>query len=366
MKRSRQIEYLIIGGGPAGLAAAIALAAVGREVVVVERTDYSGPRMGETLPPTANSILERLGMTSDLASASYLRCPGTVCCWGRNEPRIYDYLFDPDGDGLHLDRAAFDAALASKACDAGATILIRNNVLSCHLRDSVWNVNVASPQGERHFQALTLIDAAGRRPWPGRPSRRQAFDRQVALVGMFEIEEHRKSIDRRTYVEAVSSGWWYSASLPNNRLAVAYFTEADLLHGRVENRAALWSTLMLDTHLTRDRLDFARPLCDLRVVPASSTIADPIASLKYIAVGDAASTIDPLSSQGILYALISGLAAAEALVDPAQSHAVQHYSRVIVARFQDDLSTRQRFCQSEIRWPDSPFWRRRVRSPEWQ
>jgi flavin-dependent dehydrogenase len=357
--RPRRIEFLIVGGGPAGSAAAVALATAGREVLVIERSDYGGTRFGETLPPAANPVLTRLGLTRDMASVEHLRCPGTACVWGDEEPYLNDYVFDPDGYGLHLDRATFDALLARKAASAGVEVLQRSEIRACRRDRSEWDVEVASPLGARHLRAGVLIDAAGRRPWSGRPSRRRAFDRQVALVGTFASGEDTVTADRRTWVEAAPSGWWYSASLPGDRLAVAYFTDADLIHAHKRRRDALWDVLLRQTLRTCDRLQRSRLMGDLRVVAASSTIAEPIAGDGYIAIGDAASTIDPLSSHGILYALTSGLDAAKALVDPNPARAVELYVQGVAARLRDDLSTRLHFCRSERRWPDSPFWLRR-------
>jgi flavin-dependent dehydrogenase len=339
------------------------LAAAGREVVIVERTDYRAPRVGEALPPAANPVLEQLGLTHDAMSKTHQRSPGTVCCWGSDDPYLNDYLFDPDGEGVHLDRAVFDAALARKAADAGATILVESEFQSRGQHRGRWSVDIACPRGDRRFQALTLIDAAGRRHWRGRPSCRRTFDRQIALVRMFEFDEGA-DIDRRTWIEAVCSGWWYSAAVPKNRLVVAYFTDANLLHVTHGNRPVVWDALLLKSRFMRDRLRFATPQSDLRVVAASNSIAHPIASEGYVAVGDAACTIDPLSSQGILYALTSGLDAAEALIDSSRPQAVLRYRRGVVARFARDLRIRQRFCQLERRWPDSPFWRHRVGMPE--
>jgi len=361
MKRSKRVEFLIIGGGPAGSAAAIILATAGREVVVVERTDYSGPRVGETLPPAANPIIARLGLTTEMASTSHLRCPGTVCWWGDENPYLNDFLFDPDGDGFHLDRVGFDAMMARKAADAGATLLVGYEVRSCCLGDGGWIVTIAGPCGSSSFLASTLIDAAGRRPWRGRPSRRRVFDRQVALVGTFEVDRSTAA-DRRTWIEAVQSGWWYSASLPENRLAVAYFTDSDLLDAPKENRSARWDALLGNTRMTRNRLRIWQSQCEFRIVAASSTIADPIVGKRYVAIGDAASTIDPLSSHGILYALSSGIAAAETFITPNRSQAIRAYARGIVAQLGRDFRTRQQFCQLEWRWPSSPFWRRRIRA----
>jgi flavin-dependent dehydrogenase len=341
----------------------MALAAAGREVVVVERTDYRGPRVGETLPPAATPILARLGLTDELKAVPHLRCPGTVSCWGREEPAINDYLFDPDGDGWHVDRGAFDAVLAGKAAAAGARVLVGFEVRSCRWDGSGWDVEAVGPCGECRFQALDLIDAAGRRPWPGRPSQRRCFDRQVALVGTFELLGRGDQADRRTWIEAVRCGWWYSSALPGNRLVAGYLTDADLLRAPVAARSALWEVLLGETRFTRDRLRSGMPVEGLSVVAASSSIAEPIDGERYVAVGDAACTIDPLSSQGILYALTSGLGAAAALLGQNRPPAMREYSDAIGVRFRDDLRTRQRFCQAERRWPDSPFWRRRAGTP---
>jgi flavin-dependent dehydrogenase len=358
--RSRPIEFLIVGGGPAGSAAALALAERGREVLVVERSDYRAARIGETLPPAANPVLSRLGLGSGPAVFAHLECPGIVSLWGSDTPHINDAFFDPDGNGLHVDRASFDAALARRAEDAGATVLTRAEVRSCHRANVRWEITIDLGEESRRLVATTVIDAAGRRTWPGRPSRRRAFDRQVALVGVFASDGGSAQADRRTWIEAAPSGWWYSAALPGDRLVAAYFTDSDLLDAPSERRTRCWEALLEAVPWTRDRLRSARAFGSLRVVAASSTISLPIAGPGYVAVGDAASTIDPLSSQGILHALTSGLDAAQALACAEPGRAVALYARTIANRFRDDLFTRRQFCRAETRWPDSEFWHRRA------
>jgi flavin-dependent dehydrogenase len=88
-------------------------------------------------------------------------------------------------------------------------------------------------------------------------------------------------------------------------------------------------------------------------------MASPVAGDGWVAVGDAASTIDPLSSQGILYAMTSGLAAANALLDANPAEALKRYASALADRFHKDLTTRAHFCRRERRWSDRPFWQRR-------
>ena len=53
-------KVAVIGGGPAGLATALALLAYAYDVTVIERTDYSDVRVGEHLPPSGISSLRQL------------------------------------------------------------------------------------------------------------------------------------------------------------------------------------------------------------------------------------------------------------------------------------------------------------------
>lgn len=362
--RRRAIEFLIVGGGPAGSAAAITLAAAGREVVVVERTDYSAPRVGETLPPAANPILRSLGITELQMHGPHLRSPGTTCCWGRPEPYQNDFLFDPDGDGWHLDRATFDATLAKRATAVGAEVLTECVVCSFHRRDYGYEVEILRRGQHDSLHVSTLVDAAGRNRWPGRRTRHLSFDRQVALVRTMQLSEGANSIDRRTWIESTSVGWWYSARLPADRLLAAYFTDADLLHAHAGRLPAVWDALIADAPYVRERLRSAGgELIDLRVLAASSAITRPIVEDRYLAIGDAASTIDPLSSHGILYSLETGIEAAEALIHASPAEAQRRYALGIEERFHQDLLTRRQFCALERRWPDSPFWKRRAEEP---
>src|ERR1700745_1665220 len=56
--------------------------------------------------------------------------------------------------------------------------------------------------------------------------------------------------------------------------------------------------------------DGLRPMGQRRGIDVSSTIINPTAGPGYFLAGDAASIVDPLSSHGVLKALISGMKAA--------------------------------------------------------
>jgi flavin-dependent dehydrogenase len=84
-----------------------------------------------------------------------------------------------------------------------------------------------------------------------------------------------------------------------------------------------------------------------------------------LAVGDAASSYDPISSQGIYKALSGGLAAATAIAGwlSGDPRALHEYRDDIAHQFITYLHHRDHFYQVERRWHDAPFWRHRRTPP---
>jgi len=116
-------DALILGGGPAGTAAAIVLARSALKVAVLERTAYDTPRIGETFPPEICVPLQRLGVWESFRRAGHLPAPGIISCWGSDVPAENDFIFNPYGCGWHVDRSRFDRMLAEAAGQQGASVL---------------------------------------------------------------------------------------------------------------------------------------------------------------------------------------------------------------------------------------------------
>src|SRR5258706_8390789 len=106
-----------------------------------------------------------------------------------------------------------------------------------------------------------------------------------------------------------------------------------------------------------------RPDSEASFTAANSAILDPSVGDGWLAIGDAAISFDPLSSQGLLNALFTGLAAAESAETHLKGdlHSLSSYSQII--RGIGDSYQRQLayYYASETRWPEAPFWQRRHR-----
>ena len=86
------------------------------------------PRIGETLPPPARSILEHLGVWEAFQAQRHRDVHGTTAVWGTSTPLDNDFIYMPGGAGWHLERAEFDAMLAAQAERQGAALRLNTRL----------------------------------------------------------------------------------------------------------------------------------------------------------------------------------------------------------------------------------------------
>lgn len=351
---------LVVGGGPSGAAAAIALARAGRPVHLIEASRYETPRVGEHLPPRVESILADLGASDVLGASGAIRCPGIRSLWGDDAEHQRDYLFNPAGCGWNVDRAQFDGLLVERAQSAGAMVSRASKFRSITRQRSGWRVSVAGPAGLCEISAEVVIDATGRAGSVARRlgARGVAFDH---LVGAVAWMDRGGDPDQTLLVEACEIGWWYSMVLPNKRLVGAFMTDADTLRGTSWRSVYGWRSFLAGAPATSARL-FERPILTGPIVRrANSAVLDRVAGPGWIAVGDAASSVDPLSSDGVARAITSGVVAATAVMRwlDGDAMALEDHSRSIAAGVGQYLAQRTSVYRDEPRWTNSAFWRRR-------
>jgi flavin-dependent dehydrogenase len=361
--RSLGVDVLVLGGGPAGASAACVLSRGGASVVLAERSNYDRFRVGETLPPEANALLARLGLAGVLGRDGHLRSPGTVAAWGQGEPHENDFIFSPYGHGWHLDRRRFDESLSLAAAEAGAERLTGARAISCGRGTRRrWVVALDTPASPLTIDAQWVVDATGRAGWFARSRgvARRVYDRLVAVVGVLD---DTGGSDPRTFIEAMPDGWWYASALPDGRAIAAFFTDSDLHDLRPVAAGALWADRLAASALVGDRLATGRAVAAPRVVACSTTKATRATGDGWLAVGDAARAIDPLSSLGISWAITSGIEAAGVVLVADTAGAAGRHESDWEERFVDYLKIRRRYYSGVSRWSDAPFWRRRSVEP---
>jgi flavin-dependent dehydrogenase len=326
-------------------------------------------RIGEALPPAGRPLLRDLGVLDRFLEDGHLPCHGNLSAWGSPELHVTDFIFDRNGHGWHLDRARFDASLRQAAADAGAVVRSGVRLVSAKRSpgEGDWRVALGAggAEAEEEVRCRWLVDATGR---GSTVARHHGVARTTtdALVAFFARLRPSSDGDRdaRTLIEAAPGGWWYTALVPAGERVVAWLTDADLA-----DRAALLSpegfaAKVAETQHVAAKLAAHGYTISVRPrgADAGSARLFRFAGDGWLAAGDTAISFDPLSSQGILTALYTGMRAGQALhahLD-GDGSALPAYAERLEGIHRAYLRNHAIYYGYETRWPDHTFWRRRT------
>jgi len=351
----QSFDVLVVGGGPAGSIVALELSRRGFQVALIERSAYENFRVGETLPPEIRKLLTKLGVWEQFLASDRVESYGIRTAWETPNARHHDFLYNPYGCGWHVDRARFDAMLASLAAHAGAALMVSTRMTALRQdRDGQWLLEVAQKNKRGTLRGRLIVDATGRKAFIARKlgCQTMVIDRLIGAVALLPRTENAQW----TLIEAVENGWWYSAPLPGARTVFAYMTDSDLW------RNSDWGDLLRLAPLTSQRVAAIEVPPRIRIFSAASVLRQPVTGPNWIAVGDAALAFDPLSGLGIYKTMETGLRSSAAI---ARSFEGDHsgmieYENWTAEGFRSYLSIRCQFYRSVDRWPSSRFWLRRM------
>jgi flavin-dependent dehydrogenase len=364
----RDLDVLVVGGGPAGAACAIRLAHGGARVAVVEASDFSHFRVGETLDASLGPLLLRLGIRIEQQEWS-VPCTGVAAAWGRPDATRRPSMLNPYGRGWRVDRKTFDAALFAQARTAGATAIPRCRFVSAQRHAGSWTFELDTGIRRPTGRARWIVAATGRTAStplsPGRP--RHWIDRLIGLALRDDGAAHRDAGAPDTVlVEATPQGWWYSVCVPDGARVALFFTDSDLLPKGNRERSAFLLNEFDHGPLTRSACEFAAAaIAQHRWTgfDARSSLQRFAMSDGWVAVGDALMAFDPLCGRGIGEAIGSGIEVGDWLLN---SHAGEPEPAAVPAwiadaaiRFNHYRSERLATYSQETRWPASRFWERR-------
>ncbi|MGE3510437.1 MAG: NAD(P)/FAD-dependent oxidoreductase [Vicinamibacterales bacterium] len=358
-------DVIVIGAGPAGAVAGRLLASWGHSVLVLGRDLDRARGLAESLPPSSAKILSAVGALDAVERSGFPRGAGNAVWWGERRAGFAAYA--DDGHGFQVFRPDLDALLQRLAIEAGACLVSDASVLRIRPAGDDHAVDVRVGGERRTARGRRLIDASGRAGVIGRRYRsyESAF-RMQALIGVWRrAGGWDLPDDSCTVVETCEDGWAWSipvASDVRHLVVMVDGTVSALPRGRTLEatyRAALAKSrqveaLSLGATLTRTWA------CDASVY-GSSTYAGP----SFVLVGDAAATIDPLSSFGVKKALASAwlgsIAVHTGLANPScRSAALEFFAAREREMFAAHLRQSRDFAREALACHPHSFWARRA------
>jgi geranylgeranyl reductase family protein len=309
-------DVVIAGAGPAGSVAAIVLARAGARVALIDRARFPRHKLcGDTLNPGVLAILKRLKLSS-MVEACGLPIGGMILTGEGGETVEGRY---PNGlVARAIKRSDFDWALVQDAVASGASFFDETTVLEPIVetegpQPSVRGVWVRSRDTRRAIRGTVTIAADGRRSriafnfglsrHPVRPRRWAVGAYAERVDGTSDLGEMH--IRRERYIGV--------APLPNGLTNVCLVKpssgpDPELADPLGAVRAALAADRVLRERFARAR--FVTPPTVIGPLAIDATNA-PVPDGLLLA-GDAAGFIDPMTGDGLRFAVRGGELAAEA------------------------------------------------------
>ncbi|WP_325052304.1 NAD(P)/FAD-dependent oxidoreductase [Sinorhizobium medicae] len=356
---------MVIGAGPAGAVIARLLASKGLRVALLDARSTSAPKPGEVLTPNAIPALAVTGLLDVLENRQDLAIElvGIRRIWERPRLTCESFLTQPGGRAWTIDRPAFEETLKREAASAGVRLLMEHRLGAVERRKGIWSVEVLGRGGSHSLRAAFLVDASGRN---ATLARRVGATRRRAYLLLAVHAQTKGAVEGwgesgSLLIEAAAYGWWYAVEGPRSVFTCTLLCDAPaLLHAdRVRSalRGAFRETVLLpagsDAVIREGRI--------IRT-DASPTCLDRVVGDGWLAVGDAAASFDPVTSQGIANAIASTVSGANAIVCwlGGDRSAVEAHEEHTIATWKQSLWLSRAVYGSAARFFPTPFWNDRA------
>lgn len=302
------VDVLIVGGGPGGLAAGIVLARAGLRTLLCEKASFPVDKAcGEGVMPTGWSHLQELGVAHFLHEEHYAPIAGIR--YISPSGRVAEAPF-AEGPGRGIRRVALSAALWQLARTVPALRIEQRTPAEPLARD---DGRVLVRAGRRRVRARLLVGADGRhsrvRRWAGldgAPARRQRW----GVRRHFRLFPWSDTVDVHWSHEGVEA---YVTPCGDEQVNVAFLWDKARCR-RVRGGDELFPSLLAAFPRLQARLAGAEPLSAVCAAgpleqPARRAVADNV-----VLLGDAAGYLDAITGEGISLALAAALSLEETVV----------------------------------------------------
>ena len=332
-------DLLIVGGGPAGSIAGLIAARAGARVRILERAAFPRDKLcGDTLNPGALALLRRLGGAPPI-EARGLRVGGMIVT-GENGVEIVG-RYPLALHGRAIVRRELDALLLQAAIDAGCQVehaVVRRAVVADDPRSSngrrVVGVMVAGRGGgERRVDAPVIIGADGRRSvlafglglarHPSRPRRWAVGAYFADVLGsdpgsdpvsdpVSQVEQQRRNSYTFGEMHVRKNCYIGVAPVPGGLTNVCVVREVSAGDREFRDPVGIIANYLASDPRLRARFECARRVAPPVVLgPLAVDVCDGSFDGLLLA-GDAAGFIDPMTGDGLHFAIRGAELAADA------------------------------------------------------
>lgn len=338
---------VVLGAGVAGVSTAIGLKKLGFDVVIIYKD-----RAFEAYEGLSQRSKESLQMLGCINSANLLKTPSLRDSnWAKDSKKVnHEYV---------VSRKEFDEALKIDAKSYGV-LLINASVKDVRKEDSLVFYKDYEKKRLKSIKARYIVDARGRFT----PYKKEYLNspKSTSILQELKIDE----CEKRTSIDSISNGWIWQAHVGKKR-AYLQFTCDEELANKIHNFEDV-KRCIKDEDLELWTLKNYKCVGKLIKRDSYSKLHSEIVDDKMILVGDSASSIDPLSGNGVFQALSMSSVAAFVVntilkKEENKEIAKEFYKKRVTHIFWKFCTVGRDFYTLEKRF-DTPFWQKRVSFPK--
>jgi len=319
------IDVTVIGGGLAGMAASIHLSRAGLRVLCIEADVADTDPVGESLDWSAPDLLKTLGLPMqsllDQGIATYKRHVVLKLRNGSEQHYVPgEWLgkppFNIDLRTLHVDRSQLNRAIREIFLASGVTLIADRVVQVETTGRSVDAVLTAS--GER-IASKWFLDASGSAAslFP-RTFKLPAYEygpHKVAMWDYFSVSESIEGTTLHTdgagprYME-----WVWQIPIHPDTISVGYVSPGESVKEKRQRGLTVQEIFLAQLERFPDLRGLVQSTDSPRTTSFRCRVYANIAGPNWLVAGEAASMVDPMTSNGVTAALRQGAEAAELII----------------------------------------------------
>ena len=354
MTGTHRTGICIIGGGPGGCAAALRLAQLGGEAILLEKAVFPRDKVcGDALSGKVMRTLERLD--AELAAAvktdarSMPSWGVTFVAPGGRSLRVPFSRTTGLGEapGAILPRKEFDDLLFQRVSGLPGITVLQGAADSYERTAEGWTISTGD--GKTTIAAGIVIDCSGANSSFARRMGKLPLEPRHHAAGVRGYYSGVKDLDAQGFIELIFlkdllPGYLWVFPLPGGRANVGLGLRSDVVKKRRVDLKALLTKLLAEHPQLKDR--FAHAALDGDIQGMGLPLASkrhPLSGDGYLLVGDAGHLIDPFTGEGISHAMISGVHAAEVAHEmltgnDVSASAAKHYDERVWKRLGKELA----------------------------
>lgn len=312
----REVEVLVIGGGPSGSISSALLHRQGIKTLVVEKQKFPRFVIGESLLPFCNEVLKEAGFLDAVESHGFQYKNGAAFSHN-DEYRYFDFCdksTQGSGTTYQVQRGDFDKVLIDEAIKQGVEVLFEVEVEDIRFDENGASANLSNGEIVR---AKFVLDASGYGrvlprildlESPSNLSAKRAYFTHIE-DNISEVLYDRNKILITTHPR-FRDVWFWLIPFSNGRASIGVVGEPQRLEIEGKSDEEILKSHTYEAPMLKRLLDKAKWDTPIRSISSYSKDVKTLFGDRFCLLGNASEFLDPVFSSGVSIAMQSARLAA--------------------------------------------------------